>query len=246
MIARWFRSYYLMVKWVFFSHRVWLSLNLAVQIGIAIAFIYGISFFYPQITPAIAKYLTTGAPTIILLMVGLVMAPQIIASARLEGTFDYIWSLPIPRMVHIAADASVLFGTTLPGIALSIVLGAFYFGFGLSVSPLLIPAVILIAGSGTFIGYTIAFAVPKPMMVNVITQILVFLVMMFSPVMFPVEQLPGWLQAIHQVLPIKYMAFLMRGTLTDLDVNLGLSFAVVGGWFLAGFLATSLLVNRRQ
>lgn len=246
MIARWFRSYYLMVKWVFFSYRVWLSLNFAVQIGIAIAFIYGISFFYPQITPSIAKYLTTGAPTIIMTTVGLVMAPQIIASARLEGTFDYIWSLPIPRMVHIAAEASVLFATTLPGIALAVVLGAFHFDFGLSISPLLIPAVILIAGCGTFIGYTIAFAVPKPMMVNVITQIIVFLVMMFSPVMYPAEQLPGWLQAVHQVLPIKYMAFLMRGTLTDLNVNLGLSFAVVGGWSLAGFISTNLLVNRRQ
>jgi ABC-2 type transport system permease protein len=246
MMAKSFRSYYLMLKWVSLSYRTWLSLNFAVQIGIAVAFIYGISFFYPQITPAIAKYLTTGAPTIILLTVGLVMAPQIMAGARLEGTFDYIWSLPIPRMVYIAAEASVLFATTLPGIALAVVLGAFHFDFDLSISPLLVPAVILIAGCGTFIGYSIAFSVPKPMMVNVITQIIVFLVMMFSPVMFPVEQLPGWLQAVHQVLPIKYMAFLMRGTLTDLSVNLGQSFAIVGGWFVAGFITTTLLVNRRQ
>jgi ABC-2 type transport system permease protein len=43
----------------------------------------------------------------------------------------------------------------------------------------------------------------------------VFIVMMFSPVMYPVEQLPGWLQAVHQVFPIRYMA-LTGGTLTDL------------------------------
>lgn len=246
MIAKLARGYYLMTKWVFLSNRPWLSLNFVVQIMIAVSFIYGISFFYPQLTPEIGKYLTTGAPTIIIITVGMVMGPQTVASARLEGTFDYIWSLPIPRMVNMASNATVMFGTTLPGIVLAVGLGAWHFGFGLSISPLLVPAVILVAGCGMFVGYSIAFAVPKPMMVIVITQIIIFLVMMFSPVMYPAEQLPGWLQAIHQVLPIKYMANLMRGTITDLNVNLGQSFAIVGGWFVAGYITTNLLVNRRQ
>ena len=245
-MARWFRSYFLMVKWVFLSSRPWLSLNLAVQIMIAVGFIYGISFFYPQITPVIAKYIITGAPTLIMLTVGLVVVPQIVANMRTEGTFDYVWSLPVPRMTHIYADATNTFGTTLPGVIVSVILGAIYFNFNLDVSLLIIPAVILIALCGTFIGYTIAFAVPKPMMVNVITQILVFFVMLFSPVMFPVEQLPGWLQAVHHVLPIQYMADLVRGTLTDLPVKLGLSFAVVGAWCAGCFTLTYLLVRRRN
>ncbi len=245
-IAKLARGYYLMVKWVFLSYRPFISLNLAVQIMIAISFVYGISFFYPQITPEIAKYLATGAPTLILITVGMVVGPQVVANARLEGTFDYIWSLPIPRMVNVAANATVMFGTTLPGIVLAVGLGASYFGFGLNISPLLVPAVILVMGCGTFVGYSLAFAVSRPMLVVVITQIIIFLVMMFSPVMYPAGQLPGWLQAIHQVLPIKYMANLMRGTLTDLSSNLGLSFAVVGAWFVAGFFVTYALVRRRN
>jgi len=235
-----------MVKWVFLSYRSWLSLNFAVQIGIAFGFIYGISFFFPAITPDIAKYLTTGAPTIILLIVGFVVGPQIIASARLEGTFDYIWSLPVGRMSHLAADATVLFGSTLPGIVLAVALGAIHFDFSLDISPLVVPAVILIVAGGTFLGYSIAFLVPKPMMVMVITQIFSFVVMLFSPVMFPVERLPGWLQSIHTVLPIQYMADLSRGTITDLDVNLGLAFVVVGAWCIVGFILTLIVVNRRQ
>lgn len=245
-MPKWLKGYFLMLKWVLLSHRPWLSLNLAVQICIAIGFIYGISFFYPAITPDIAKYVTTGAPTLILLTVGLVMGPQIIASARLEGTFDYIWSLPVPRMAHIAADATAMFGTTLPGIILAVVLGAFYFNFGLDISPLVIPAVILIAMCGSFVGYSMAFAVPKPMMVNVLTQIIIFVVMLFSPVMFPAERLPGWLQAIHQVFPIQYMADLIRGTLTDLPINMGKAFAITGAWCVAGFVITNLLVRRRN
>jgi ABC-2 type transport system permease protein len=235
-----------MVKWVFLSYKPWLSLLLAVEIGIAIGFIYGISFFYPAITPDIAKYLTTGAPTLILLMAGLVMVPQVITQARMEGTFDYIWSLPAPRMAHLAADATAMFGATLPGVILAIVLGAFHFDFSLDVSFFVIPAVILIAACGTFVGYSIAFSVPKPMMAVVLTQIFSFFVMLFSPVMFPAERLPGWLQSIHHVLPIQYMADLVRGTLTDLDVNLGLAFVVVGAWCIAGFIVTLVVVQRRR
>jgi len=245
-MLKWLRGYFLMVKWSFLSYRPWLSLNFAVQIGIAVGFIYGISFFFPAITPEIAKYLTTGAPTIILLIVGFVVGPQIIASARLEGTFEYIWSLPVGRMAHLAANATVMLGSTLPGIVLAVALGAFHFDFNLDISILIIPAVALISISGSFLGYCIAFLVPKPMMVMVITQIFSFAVMLFSPVMFPAERLPGWLQAIHLVLPIQYMADLSRGTLTDLDVNLGLAFIIVGAWCIAGFLVTLVVINRRK
>ena len=245
-MTKWFRSYFLMLKWVFLANRPWLTMNLAVQICIAVGFIFGISYFYPVITPETAKYLTTGAPALILITVGLVMVPQFVSNGRTEGTFDYIWSLPVPRMVHIAADATNMFATVLPGTALSILLGSIHFGFHLDISVLVIPAIILISMCATFVGYTMAFAVSKPMMVNVLTQILVFAVMLFSPVMFPAANLPGWLQAAHKVLPIQYMADLTRGSLTDLHVNLGLAFLVVGGWFIASFVATNILVNRRR
>ena len=83
-MPRWLQGYLLMVKWFLLSYRPWLSINFAVQIGIAIGFIYGISFFFPMITPEIAKFLTTGAPTLILLIAGFVIGPQIIASSRLD------------------------------------------------------------------------------------------------------------------------------------------------------------------
>jgi len=42
------------------------------------------------------------------------------------------------------------------------------------------------------------------------------------------------------------MADLSRGTLTDLDVNLGLAFSVVGAWLVAGFVLAWFLIRRRQ
>jgi ABC-2 type transport system permease protein len=83
-------------------------------------------------------------------------------------------------------------------------------------------------------------------MAQLATQVIVFAIMIFSPVMYPSEQLPNWLAQVHRVLPVKYMADLARGTLTDIIVNLGLAFAVVGGWCLIGFGATLALVSRRK
>jgi ABC-2 type transport system permease protein len=241
-----FRSYGLMLKWQALSNKPILPLNLVVQLMIAVGFIIGIGFFYPQIDPNTAKYLTTGAPTISLLMIGLVLVPQVVSLARKEGTFDYIWSLPVPRLIYVAADATIWILVSLPGVVLSVILGSAYYHFGLHISLLVIPAVLLIAMTGVFIGYSLAHGAPKPEMAVLATQIIVFVIMIFSPIMYPVEQLPGWLAAVHRFLPIKYMADLSRGTLTDLNVNLGLAFAVVGGWCLFGLVVTSLLVRRRR
>ena len=239
------RQYGLMLKWQALSQKPLLPLNMAVQIMIAIGFVIGLSFFYPQIDPNTAKYLTTGAPTIILLMIGLVLLPQIVGMARTEGTFDYIWSLPVPRMVYVAADATIWVVVALPGVIVALAMGAVYFDFSLSVSPLVVPALLLISISGVSLGYTLAHGAPRPEMAHVATQILVFAIMIFSPVLYPVEQLPDWLAKVHSVLPIQYMANLSRGTLTDLEVDLGLAFIVVGAWCAVGLVATNYFIRRR-
>jgi ABC-2 type transport system permease protein len=245
-MSAYLRNYYLMLKWQALSQKPIIPLNMVVQLMVAVGFIIGLSYFYPHLDSATARYLTTGAPTIILLMVGLVLLPQIVGSARKEGTFDYIWSLPVPRMVYIAADATIWVAVTLPGVIAALAMGSAYHHFALHISPLVVPALLLVAASGVFIGYIIALWPPKPEIGNVLTQVLVFVIMLFSPILFPAAQLPGWLQAVHRVLPFQYMADLARGTLTDLPVDLGLAFLVVGIWCLVGFIGTFLLVNRRR
>jgi ABC-2 type transport system permease protein len=245
-MARYLRSYYLMLKWQALSQKPIIPINVVVQMMVAIGFIIGLSYFYPHLDSATARYLTTGAPTIILLMVGLVLLPQIVGSARKEGTFDYIWSLPVPRMIYIAADATIWVAVTLPGVIIALAMGSAYHHFALNISPLVVPALVLVAACGVFIGYIIALWPPKPEIGNILTQVLVFVIMLFSPILFPATQLPDWLQSIHRVLPFQYMADLARGTLTDLKVDLGLSFIIVGAWSLVGLIGTILLVSRRS
>ena len=84
------RKYQLMLKWQALSSKTILPLALVVELVVAFGFVIGLGFLYPSITPNIAKFLTTGAPTISLLMVGLVMVPQLVSRPRnsLTKSFD--------------------------------------------------------------------------------------------------------------------------------------------------------------
>jgi ABC-2 type transport system permease protein len=234
-----------MMTWSWTSSRPWLALLGAVQIMMPVGIVIGLSFLFPDITPPIARHLITGTPTIILLTMGMDVVPQMVAQGRLQGTHDFMLSLPVPRMVLLASDATIFFLLTIPGIIIALILGSVYHDFPLQVSPLVIPVFILISMTGTFIGYAIALGVPRPQMANIASQILLYFIVFFSPIIYPTEQLPTWLAAIHKVLPIQYMADLSRGTLSDVDVNMGLAFAVTGAWCVASFLFCYIVMKRR-
>ena len=46
------------------------------------------------------------------------------------------------------------------------------------------------------LGYALSHAIGNPMTTRLITQLLVFVVMGFSPIMYPASQLPDWLAAV--------------------------------------------------
>ncbi len=240
------RIYPLMIAWSWFSSRPWMAMLGIIQIIMPLAFVIGMSFLFPDITPPIARHLITGTPTLLLLMVGLSVVPSMVAYARIQGTYDFMLSLPVPRMLLLTADVTIILLLTLPGIILALIIGSIFHGFSLQVSPLVVPAFILISITGTFVGYAIALALPRPRMTSAATNFLVFFITFFSPVIYPPEQLPDWLSAIHKILPIQYMADLSRGTLSDVPVNLGLAFAVTGAWCVAGFIFCYVVMKKRR
>lgn len=238
-------KYLLMTKWSGLSYRPFLVLYGAIQIMTTVGFVIGMSFFFPEMNPTIARYLVTGAPTLILLFMGLSLVPQNVAYGRLQGTYDFQLSLPVQRMVLLFSDATIFFLITLPGIVTALFTGSIYHDFPLRVCPLVIPAFLLISLTGTFLGYALALAVPRPRMTGVVTQVLVFIFVFFSPVIYPAEQLPGWVAAVHRILPVQYMADLSRGTLSDINVDLGRAFAVTGAYCVAGFIFCYIVMKKR-
>ncbi|MNC89909.1 ABC-2 type transporter [compost metagenome] len=70
--------------------------------------------------------------------------------------------------------------------------------------------------------------------------------MLVSGVFFPVEQLPGWLQAVTQFLPLTHAVELARPLMSGaMPSQIALHVAVLAGYALAGFSAALVLTRRR-
>jgi ABC-2 type transport system permease protein len=92
----------------------------------------------------------------------------------------------------------------------------------------------------------IAMLSPSFQLTNAITQMAIFYVLFFAPVIFPREQLPAALQYLGDFLPASHAADAIRATMTDLPgTHLARSLLVLAG-FAAGSLALASMAARRR
>ncbi|NLE98492.1 MAG: ABC transporter permease [Propionibacterium sp.] len=241
------RTYATLLRWTFASVGPMLPLIVVVQAMLAAGMIVGFGFLIPDIGQATAMFLSTGAPTVLLLILGLVIVPQGVAQARANGTFTYMRSLPVARPLVLVADLTVWLVVALPSVAVAVVVAWWRYDVAFSFDwPLLIAGAILVAVMATAVGYAIAVTFP-PMLAQMLTQVLVFFVMLFSPINFPADQLPGWFQSLHAGLPFEAGANILRaGLVADVFDAGARDLLVLGAWTLLG-LAVSLraLLRRR-
>ena len=110
-----------------------------------------------------------------------------------------------------------------------------------------VPAILLVSLTATSVGYAIAHLSPKPELVAVLTQFIIFSLFLFSPINFPAERLPGWLADLHQFLPVKHAADAIRGSLTEVyAADLGRAMLTLSVWCAAALAATYMVVSRRR
>ena len=204
----------LLMRWQTLRLAQFLPLAVVVQVMFAFGIVVGYPLLFPELDEMTVLFLATGAPAITLITMGLVALPQVVAQSRLEGTLDYMRSLPVSRMVYLAADLIVWLLIVLPGLVFAVVLGAWAFDLPIRVSLAIIPAVLLVATTAAAVGYALASVLP-PLIAMLLTQVLLIFVLIFSPINFPAERLPDWLQAVHEVLPVQAMAEVLRGSLAS-------------------------------
>jgi ABC-2 type transport system permease protein len=224
-----------------------LPLLLVVQMLLSVSIVIGFAFLSPGIDddPTAALYLTTGAPTLALIVVGIALAPAMLAQQKMQGVLDFQRSLPVPRTATLAADSTVWVGIAMPGVVAGLWVAILRFDLDLQVSPLVVPALLLVAMTNLSIGYGIAYLVPG-LMVQVVTNLLLFLALLFSPVNFPGDRLPGWLESVHEVLPFASMAQAIRETLAvPADGISAQPFVVLGIWCAFGLTVSQWIMNRR-
>lgn len=246
-VAGWLQGFAGMVRFEWATIRPYAGLTLVVQMmmGVGMAIMYG--FFYPQVDDTTALLITTGVPTLALVPMGFVLVPANVAMQRLSGTFDVIWSMPVPRSAAVAASFSVNALLSIPGTVLALVVGAWRYGVTLHLSAVLVPAVLLSTLMAVAVGYGLALLVSNPLVINLISNATVFLVLLFTPIVYPASNLPAWLMRTHEVLPFYPMAQVIRAGLTEgVVTDVGGSFLVLGLWTVAGLGMTAWVVGRRR
>jgi ABC-2 type transport system permease protein len=239
------RSYALLVRWTLLRLRSALIPLIIIQSLISIGIVIGFSFLVPQADPVTALYLSTGALTIGLITVGMIAAPQQIAQQKTSGTFDHQRALPVPRLAMLAADATVWVALALPGLAAALGVAMLRFDITFTMSPLLVPAIFLVALCSVGIGYGVAYAA-KPEVAMAVTQFVLLMALMFAPINYPVERLPQWLASAHEWLPFVYMAQAVRETLDTPPTGVTpLPFAILAAWGVVGLAVTYRVMTRR-
>lgn len=244
----WWAGYRSMLRWHLVSLRLWLAVLAVVQVLSGVGFVLGFGLFFADIPLPVALFASTGVPVINLVMVGLILGPQLVADQKTSQSFDFIHSLPVPHTAAALAWYTVCLIGGVPAVAVSVGVAVLrYDGLPVAVSADVVPAMALTAFAGTMLGYAIAHAIGSPMVTRMITQLIVFGLFGFTPILFPATQMPGWLATVNDWLPFGHAADMVRASLTDLPFpDLARSYVIVVVWaVVAGALAVRALGRRK-
>jgi ABC-2 type transport system permease protein len=164
--AHWVGGYRTMLRWQLASLRTLLPLLIGVQVLVGAGFVLGIALLFDDISPTAALYVSSGAPVMNLLMVGLLLGPQLVAQQKAEHSYDFLQALPVPRTVTALAWYTVTLLGSLPAVVVSLVVAQLRYGITFTVSPAVVAAALLTAFTGTMVGYALGHALPNPMTIQ--------------------------------------------------------------------------------
>ncbi|MGA8040068.1 MAG: ABC transporter permease [Acidimicrobiia bacterium] len=245
-VGNWLRSYGAMVRWELTGARLYFPLLVIVQMLAGAGFVIGFGLLIPDVDETMALYLSTGAVVMSLILIGLVVSPQLVAQLKMQGSYDYVWALPVPRSAASLASTTLAAFVAVPGVIAALLVAMWRFGITFSIDATVIPAFVLTLLCGSLLGSAVAHGVKQPQVTMMFTQLGIFFMIGFSPISFPIDRLPNWLAKLHQYLPIHHMALAVRSSLTDGLVDMtARSWIILTLWTLIGGVATAVVLVRR-
>ncbi|MBN2563591.1 MAG: ABC transporter permease [Phycisphaerae bacterium] len=161
-------------------------------------------------------------------------------------SFERLLLAPIPlELLMLAKTAgAILFGVA--NAFVPVILAAFLIDLTSLEWSTLIPAVVLIAISSTFLGLFIAVSVSEVFEAQTFSNFFRFPMLFLCGLFLPIEQLPVWLRPLSYLLPLTYGADALHGSIRHAAVmSLPLDFAILAV-FCAVLFAVSLRNIRRK
>ena len=243
----WLNAYRSMLRFEIRNLRTYLTVGLVIQVvlGAGMALMYG--FYFGEVDAMQRTFLVTGIPTLALVPIGFVMVPNAIMEHKLRDTYDYVLSLPVPRTSSALATSTVFTVLALPGAVIALLVASLSYDVEMRASWAVVPAVLFTSGIATSVGYAIGHAVPDPRAISLVTNVVMFLVLLFSPIVVAIEQFPDWWAAAHRVLPFWHMSVVIRAGLTDgmVSSSVSASYCALVAWGISSWLIAALVVGRR-
>ena len=133
---------------------------------------------------------------------------DVIGIERWEGTIEYTLMAPIQRITHMLGQTS--FAVVYSMFHTIVILGAtlLFFNITLTNANLITPFVVLLAGSFSFIGFSIVGSVLPllfPERGSQMTHVIIALLLLVSGVYYPISVLPQWMQTLSLISPATYV-----------------------------------------
>lgn len=247
-VRYWLGSYRSMLRFELINLRTWILIALLVQLLMSTGMVFMYGFYFGNMSSGAQTFLVTGIPALALVPVGFVLVPSMITERKLRDTYDFISSLPVPRMVSAAATFTISGAIAIPGTVLALWIADVRYDVDFSISAAIFVAVLLVSLMATSVGFAFGHAIPDPRVVSLLTNLVVFLVLLFSPIVVPIELFPDWWAAVHRILPFWHMAVVVRAGLTEglVTTSVTASYLVLGAWTVGSWLLAAWVVGRRK
>jgi len=190
--------------------------------------------------PNYFQFMAPGIMAMVVMMSVMTGLAASIAREREDGTLDGVLVSPINRLSIILGKA---FSQTARGLlqaAIILVLATLLFGVVIH-GNLLLVVLLLILGVFSFVGVGVLISALAQRQETAMTIMMTiqFPMLFLSGVLFPVQQMPEWVQAISKAVPLTYATQALRQVMT---LGVGIQEVIVPILILVGFGIVTLAV----
>jgi ABC-2 type transport system permease protein len=191
-------------------------------------------------------YIISGSAIFSVTNEGLYTLAVRIGTMKKEGTLVYYASLPISKTAFLIAILLSRMVITFPGMIAPVVIGTWLYDVSFEWSLWILILLPLAALSLSNIGMALGVFVSNLELVQIIVNLLLFVLVLAGPIFSPLEALPLPFQVLSYFLPPTYAAAAFRAALSSsIDLHFYLNLLVLIVMTIAGFTLSTRLMRWR-